>query len=255
MKNKEEIIGRVVEILNRSFSVIDRCYEHNDESSLKDANFEIAGSRIIFPSYSRNYRKAKRRFSEQELRFVFLEQFNEYCKDPDTAWDVYYSVETPTEWKYKFSKADKPHKTDDGSGESASFDVCIHDKTGKRICMIEFKAGNPEPSHYIKDFVKQANEVSFEKGEKKKHLPQEEVVQFFVHILERQYSNTETKIHEKIRKYLLKNYTPDDIKKMTSIIYVCHTIEKHFKGTKCTWIGDETPSNWKKETIWDEIKK
>lgn len=51
-----------------------------------------------FPKYSGRYRNGETRISEQELRFIFVEQFNKYCKN--NSWNAYYSVETPTEEKY-----------------------------------------------------------------------------------------------------------------------------------------------------------
>ena len=146
-----EVKDKIVDILDRTFKVIDKCYEYNDEASNK-ADFEKAGSRLIFPCYSKTFRNGTRRISEQEFRFVFIEQFIQYCKENN--WDAYYSVETPTEWKYKFSGEDTPHKTEDGSGQSAMIDVCIHNNNGERICLIEFKAGNPEQFCYEKDLVK-----------------------------------------------------------------------------------------------------
>ncbi len=96
----KEIKDRIAEILNRAFQVLDKSYKYNDEESGK-ANQQASGSRLIFPCYSKTYRNGERRISEQELRFVFIEQFNQYCDE--TGWDAYYSVETPTEWKYRFS--------------------------------------------------------------------------------------------------------------------------------------------------------
>ena len=188
--------------------MIDRCYRYNDESS-STADFSKAGTRLIFPCYSKQFRTGERRISEQELRFVFIEQFIQYCKETD--WDAYYSVETPTEWKYKFSGENKPRKTEDDSGQSAMVDVCIHDNTGKRICLIEFKAGNPAEFCYVKDFVK---------------LNAEEGLSFFVQLLESQNKGTmENIIKEKIGSDL------------GDTIYVCHTIASDFRGT--VYISDE----------------
>lgn len=183
---------RIIDILDNTFHILDNCYKNNEEELCK-ADLNASGSRIIFPCYSDE--KRRRRISEQELRFVFVEQFLQYCKD--TKWDAYYSVETPTEWKYRFSGAEKPHKTDGDDGQSAMVDVCIHDKNGTRICLIEFKAGNPDKICYVKDLVK---------------LYEEGKLGFFVQLLESQNSGTQRSIETKIK---------EDIKDLN---YVCHTL-------------------------------
>ena len=200
--DSNDIKERIIEILDRTFKVIDQCYRYNDESS-STADFSKAGTRLIFPCYSRQFRHGERRISEQELRFVFIEQFIQYCNETD--WDAYYSIETPTEWKYKFSGEDRPHKTEDGTGQSAMIDVCIHDNRGERICLIEFKAGNPEVFSYEKDLEK----LSAESG-----------LCFFVQLLESQRSNT--------MKSILSKVTPS----LGGTNFVCHTIASQYRGTK-----------------------
>lgn len=185
---------RIIDILDNTFHILDNCYKNNEEA-LGKADYNASGSRIIFPCYS----DRKRRISEQELRFVFVEQFLQYCND--TKWDTYYSIETPTEFKYRFSSADntqeKPHKTESNDGQSAMVDVCIHDKNGTRLCLIEFKAGNPYKFCYVKDLVK---------------LYEEGKLGFFVQVLERQNSGTQKSIKNKIK---------EDIKDLN---YVCHSL-------------------------------
>lgn len=95
------------------------------------------------------------------MRFIFVEQFNKYCEK--NSWNAYYSVETPTEEKYIFSKkGDKncPYKVDgeENGGQSAMIDLCIHDDKFERIALIEFKALNPKKSAFAKDFCKLSNE-------------------------------------------------------------------------------------------------
>lgn len=148
-------------ILDKTFSVIDTIYQCNSESSGKTLK-ENAGSRIIFPSYSKQYRKGEIRVSEQELRFVFVEQFNKYC-DNTVDFDAFYSVETPTEEKYNFSDKSNPHKvTPDGDkkGQSAMVDLTIHSASGERLCLMEFKSQNPLPFAYKKDIAKLNAETS-----------------------------------------------------------------------------------------------
>lgn len=214
------IRNKIIEILEKTFAVLDSVYANNDEASSK-ADFKKAGSRLIFPRYSNKYRGGVRRISEQELRFLFIEQFTQYCQNPNTQWDAYYSIETPTEWKYKFAGEEKPHKTEDGSGQSAMMDVCIHDNCGKRICLIEFKAGNPDEFCYEKDFVK---------------LNAEEGLSFFVQLLESQNKGTmDNIIREKIGSDL------------GNINYVCHTITSDYHGTEYMSKEEITSVGWKRK--------
>ncbi|MBP5504544.1 MAG: hypothetical protein J6X89_00405 [Bacteroidales bacterium] len=213
----KEIKDRIAVVLDRTFQVLDKCYVYNDEATGK-ANLQASGSRLIFPCYSKTYRDGERRISEQELRFVFIEQFNKYCEE--TGWDAYYSVETPTEWKYRFSGEAKPHKTKEKDGQSAMVDVCIHDNKGSRVCLIEFKAGNPEAFCYIKDLVK---------------LQEEGQLGFFVQLLEKQNSATWPSIIGKIESDL------------NGINYVCHTFGPlKYHGTQYISETEVQITGWKK---------
>ena len=102
MTDKEHVKKHIKEILDRTFEVIKNVYDTQKEEKGNSGNFCESGSRILFPKYSEQYRNGETRISEQELRFIFVEQFNKYCQDK--LWNVYYSVETPTEEKYVFSK-------------------------------------------------------------------------------------------------------------------------------------------------------
>ena len=147
-----------------------------------------------------------------------IEQFNQYCAE--TGWDAYYSVETPTEWKYRFSGKAKPHKTEGDEGQSAMVDVCIHDNQGSRLCLIEFKAGNPEAFCYIKDLIK---------------LKEEGQLGFFVQLLEKQNSATWPSISSKISA---------DI---DGLNYVCHTFgPQKYHGTQYISETEIKLSGWKK---------
>lgn len=210
---EKSVKERIVDILDNTFKILDNCYKNNGEA-LGKADYNASGSRIIFPCYS----DGKRRISEQELRFVFVEQFLQYCNDNDTKWDAYYSVETPTKFKYRLTNAgetknkkqEKPHKTEGDDGQSAMVDVCIHDKSGTRLCLIEFKAGNPDKFCYVKDLVK---------------LYEERELGFFVQLLESQNSGTQKSIKTKIK---------EDLKDLN---YVCHTLpsekcNSNYQGTE-----------------------
>lgn len=143
-----DIKNIINEITTKTFEVLKNVYANQKEGHefTQGAN----GSRLIFPHYSTVYRDGETRISEQELRFVFIEQFNTYCVENNLNW--YYSVETPTEYKYTFTDKNNPHKDEDG--QSAMFDLCIHNEKLERIALIEFKALNPDKFCYKKDFCK-----------------------------------------------------------------------------------------------------
>mgnify|MGYP004482909103 CR=1 FL=1 len=181
--NKEH----VKKIIAQTFEVIKKVYDTQKEEFGNSSEFCESGSRIIFPKYSVRYRNGETRISEQELRFIFVEQFNKYCEN--NSWNAYYSVETPTEEKYIFSKkGDKncPHKVDGegNGGQSAMIDLSIHDDKFERIALIEFKALNPEESAFDKDFCKLNNEPT--------------CLTFFIMIVKSHDNGTITNIHKKI---------------------------------------------------------
>ena len=143
-----DIKNIINEITTKTFEVLKNVYANQIEGHefTQGAN----GSRLIFPHYSTVYRDGETRISEQELRFVFIEQFNAYCVENNLM--LFYSVETPTEYKYTFTDKNNPHKDEDG--QSAMFDLCIHNEKLERIALIEFKALNPDKFCYKKDFCK-----------------------------------------------------------------------------------------------------
>ena len=146
-----DIKNIINEITTKTFEVLKNVYANQKEGH--EFTQGDNGSRLIFPHYSKNYRGGETRISEQELRFVFVEQFNVYCAKNNLNW--YYSVETPTEHKYVFGDKNNPHKAEDGEkGQSAMVDLCIHDEKLERIALVEFKALNPDEFCYNKDFCK-----------------------------------------------------------------------------------------------------
>lgn len=128
-------------LIERTFDVLREVYNNQREG--KGVFSSNCGSRIVFPLY----RNGNTRVSEQELRFVFVEQFNKIAKENK----LYYSVETPTKYTYKFSNN---NPCVDKNGQSGEFDMVIHNEQGERICLIEFKANFPAVSGYEKDFLK-----------------------------------------------------------------------------------------------------
>lgn len=139
-------------------------------------------SRIVFPTY----RDSQRRVSEQELRFVFVEQVQNLLKE----YDYYYSVETPTNSKYVFSENKKyaiPYvATTPGYGRSASFDLSIEDRNGNTIAIIEFKAKSADSHEYAKDLCKLWN--PYERSHYK----------YFLNLFEKIGSDTKNRFMEKL---------------------------------------------------------
>ena len=149
--NTTELQGIIESIIDETFKVIKNVYDFQKESNPENKkNLSEIGSRILFPKYS-EHRKSqeKDRISEQELRFIFVEQLNKCAQKQNI--DLYYSVETPTDDSYDFSK-EVPELSADGV--SARTDLTIHDKHFNRICLIEFKALNPTRKNYEKDILK-----------------------------------------------------------------------------------------------------
>ncbi len=152
-KSNEEIIE---EIISNTFRIVQNVFDFQRESEPKSFISSSRESSIIFPKKTDN----KDRISEQELRFIFVEQFN---KSIDVEKNkLFYSIETPTENLYDFS-GNEPrvigqteHKNT-GAGRSANIDLVIFQKDGKhinRIAIIEFKALNPSKKNYKKDILK-----------------------------------------------------------------------------------------------------
>lgn len=136
-------------VISQTFETLQKVYDSQRETFNGPQQGET-GSRLLFPCM----RDKSTRVSEQELRFVFVEQLN---KEIQKGWDVHYSVETPTVGGYMDFSTASP-KRDDKNGRSGCIDMVIHDSTGKRICLIEFKANNPQIADYAKDFCKLNNE-------------------------------------------------------------------------------------------------
>ena len=101
----------------------------------------IGKGHLLFPSYQ-NKQEGSLRVSEQEARFAFVESLYHSS--------LLYSVEAPTNKLYQFTGK---------TPMSAQSDLVIHDKTGQRICNIEFNAKGISSSasehiHIYKDFQK-----------------------------------------------------------------------------------------------------
>lgn len=169
MENHKKHIEAVIE---RTLSKLNSLY-HRDGGRLET-------TRLIFPRYwvteEGKRVKGKVRVSEQELRFMFVEELNKYCNEnPD--WEVFYSVETPTSNSYRLT----------GEGfQSGCIDLCIHANDLKRIALIEFKALNPSEHDHAKDAFKLRHEIEGE-------------LRYFIEIVKSHNSNTEKNIVKKLK--------------------------------------------------------
>ena len=156
---EDEIVKKHIDvIITNTFNTISVVYRTQMENQ-KIGTYNNNSSRIIFPLKRESKdKKEEFRISEQELRFVFVEEFNKYCSKN---WDAYYSVETPTSKRYDFSNKEMPCKVDYPNGQSAMVDFSIFLKEQDkltRVALIEFKALNPDKQSYMKDYVKLLNE-------------------------------------------------------------------------------------------------
>ena len=198
MENKEQIKEHIKTIIDCTFKIIKNVYDYQQEISERTKG--DFGSHIIFPKKRQEEaietKQDITRVSEQELKQIFIEQLN---KEIEKGWDVYYSVETPTEKKYRFRGEDKPEQ--DESGRSANFDLVIHNNKFERIALIEFKANNPKPNDYLKDLVK-LNEENYEG----------KVLRYFIQIVRNSNDRTKDNLQEKMKGY-------EDI-------YWCYSLEK-----------------------------
>lgn len=170
----------VEDIINKSFERLDYVYRNHQEknkSSFTLSEHEKMASRLVFPCYSNNN---DTRISEQELRFAFVETFNEYCNANKV--NLFYSIETPTQDKYCFSG---------NNNRSGQFDLVIYNEKLERVCLIEFKAGdNKEEKGYSKDFKKLNNA---------KEGSENKVLRYFVNILKSYNNRTKPNLEERLK--------------------------------------------------------
>lgn len=207
MKDPQEMIQ---EIIGKTFETLRQCYDNQENSK----GFEKKGnSRLVFPMYGK-HRNYETRISEQELRFVFVEEFNKYCDENSLAW--FYSVETPTMDKYVFKGPKTPRI--DSNGQSASFDLVIYNSQRKRIALIEFKALNPNKKCFKKDFLKLNNDA------------EGDVLRYFVMVLKNHDDETIKSINEKI--------TPKE-----KVSFHCYSLEKGIHITADILKGVSAPAS------------
>lgn len=172
---KQDLQSAIETVIERTFTSITNLY-----------NKQGAITRLIFPKYTHGSNKGKLRVSEQELRQLFIEELNRYADETGTIWQ--YSVETPTNEKYKFPEKGTPKV--DKNGVSGRFDLTIW-VDGKMAVIIEFKAGNAAPHEYDKDLCKLTN----------KNEGERDTMRFFVNILESANAATKDSIKKKFDKH------------------------------------------------------
>lgn len=195
-KELEQIIDIIVK---DTFTRISIAYELHKESDNNRAMStpKKGESRLVFPSYYKNGEKNGTRISEQELRFAFVEAFNDYC-DNHKETNLFYSIETPTQDTYSgFSK--KPiinRKSGKGKGRSAEFDLVIYDQHLNRVCLIEFKANNASKTDHDKDLLKLNNETE---GREK------DTLRYFIEVI-KSYSETNEGKNDTIKSLREKFY-------------------------------------------------
>lgn len=98
------------------------------------------------------------RVSEQDLRFAFVEKLLR-CRG---FRGVFYAVDAPTIYKYKFTENKRlldPVCVDEGGdrGRAVGIDLVLY-KGRERIALIEFKDNNASEHEYAKDFIKLSQE-------------------------------------------------------------------------------------------------
>ncbi len=171
----------IEEVIKDTFVALQDAYLYQQEASpkLNSAKRQCL-SRMAFPQK----RDETTRISEQELRFLFVEQLN---KKIGKDWDVFYAVETPTKDSYSgFSKGQNPKQ--DKNGRSGEFDLVVYNNQLKRIALIEFKANNASSHDHKKDFIKLNN-------------PKEggtDVLRYLIEIVNAYDNRTLTRLHTKI---------------------------------------------------------
>ena len=155
---------------------------------------EIPRCRLLFPEPE----EKKLRVSEQEARFAFVEAL---CR----ARQFRYSVETPTDKRYKF-KGEK--------ATSAQTDLTVYDLERCRLCNVEFKAGGISARA-------QSKEPIFKDVQK---LLREPVWGLWFHLLESANSTNIRKLLEVIREQIRKvreGEYKDDIGTEGLTLHVC----------------------------------
>ncbi len=182
-EEKSKIDALISNLAKDAFNRIDYAYRCQREGKHQKGCGEV--TRLVFPRYT----DGRTRVSEQELRFAFIEAF--IASEKVKAMKLYYSIETPTQCKYKdFSS--NPKVANDGEGRSGEFDMVIFNDKLQRICLIEFKANNPGPIEHKKDLLKLKTEGSQEQTG--------EICRYFIEVLESYNNGTISNLKDKVQQ-------------------------------------------------------
>ena len=160
----EKLRTHIENIIKNTFETIDKVYCNNRED---ETGTPCNSSNLIFPKYTSD----GNRVSEQELRCIFIEEFNKSSNG------YFYSIETPTQMRYSFSRESRnvipqSYPKEKGKGRSGCIDLAIFNKDKKRCAIIEFKKAPCDSHEYAKDFLKLFSE------------PGDEILRFFICISE-----------------------------------------------------------------------
>ena len=173
-QEKETITKGIHEILMKTFDKLNYIYQKNKEvyrEKREGSNVDYPltknpRSRLVFPSYYDDNRQIKdTRISEQELRFAFVEAFNEYCNCKDGK-NWFYSVETPTKDKYSGFSSKTPKRL--GSNpRSAEFDMVIYDENELTCEIFEIKHSNQTDTNQYRHLINEdkCRETEFKYGD------------------------------------------------------------------------------------------
>ena len=230
---------------------IEKLIEKSFNDLVKAVSTDKTFKQLIFPQY----RGKTVRYSEQELRQIFL-------KNVDDDKSYFYSIETPTKLVYSFldleNPTSKPANENGDHHRSGNCDVTLYNenKIESLASCIEFKHGNSKT--ICKDFLKLAKEVKLT-NEKKS---------FFVHYLNIEKEDVWEK--SKFQK-LFENYrnsvdqigNKEDLSKVIVYLVCIHGKGKsastyHFsladlkdKYTVGTEYSDLTDKSWLNEKIFN----
>lgn len=218
--NEINIDTIITTVYDDTFKILSNLYKRE---SIEDPNKKPpkeTRTKLIIPKK----RDGKIRLGEQELRFVFVEQLNQH---DDFKNNFYYSIETPTKLKYKFtSKKDEDENfptiipDDKDGGESARIDLVIFNTNDKIVALIEFKANNQDDCKT--DFLKLCGENTETTDEA------ENISRYFIQILTSANKNTIPNLDNKkesINNILKKQKEIyPKLLKMEQIKYICYSI-------------------------------
>ena len=215
--NKKELEKVMDSVISATFIRLSNVYKYHKENTTYFPQTPTnEGSHLVFPMYG-EHRDNATRISEQELRFAFVESFNEYCKTNHL--NLFYSVETPTRMKtYSGFSTKNPRNDDYENGDSANFDLVIYDERLNRICLIEFKANNSNIIDHQKDFLKLNN---INEG-------QENVLRYFIELIKTYNDNTINSLRNKLKE-----------NKDLKAIFRCYALEGKSKGGKTETEGEK----------------